>query len=137
MTQRKTTPLVFRATERERNALDNLINIYNQDRDRPRQVNRNQLLQSAVRNLIGLGPAFLSEEVLVLKESNRYLLAIGRNLNQVVRKIHSGEVGTDRLTKKRLDALTAAIQDQRNALDALVEHNKKRGQSPLFVRNDT
>ena len=51
------------------------------------------VLISMFRAQIMQDPYLNAEEILLLKDANKQLLAIGRNLNQIVRAIHSGDYG--------------------------------------------
>lgn len=131
----KTEAVRYRATPKEIERLDAVIEERNRqalERDPlARPTNRNKVLQALTRNFVGLGPAFLSDELLTLQESNRRLLAIGRNLNQVVKKIHSGEIQPDALSVKYLEGVALYVRNMKDSLDKLVEQNAKRGQLPM------
>jgi hypothetical protein len=131
----KTEAARFRATEQELIKLDETIDARNElkasENPAAKPTNRNKVLQTLVRNFAGLGPAFLSDELKELQESNRRLLGIGRNLNQVVKRIHSGEVSADVLTQRYLEELSEYVRETKESVDKLVEHNKKRGQVEL------
>lgn len=133
--EKKTRPIVFRAKEKELERLDDAIKVRNEIRqsENPlaKSINRNQVLQALTRNFVELGPAFLADELLELKETNRRLLGIGRNLNQVVKRIHAGEVSADTLTQRYLEEVAAYVRATKASVDKLVEHNQKRGQVEL------
>ena len=130
VTAKKTKVIRFRATDKEASMLDAFIAKRNAS-EASRPTNRNQVLQSLVRNCVGLSPDFLADELAVVKESNRNLLAIGRNLNQVIRRIHSGEATADILTIKYLNEITARMEANSKALSGLIKHCQKRGQTPF------
>lgn len=131
----KTEAARFRATATELKKLDDTIKARNEIRvsENPlaKPINRNQVLQALTRNFVELGPAFLADELLELKETNRRLLGIGRNLNQVVKRIHAGEVSADALTQRYLEEVAAYVRSTKASVDKLVEHNQKRGQVEL------
>jgi len=130
MKNKKTRPIVFRATEYECEKLDELVTQYNSREKNTGRINRNQLLQAAVRNLVGLGPEFLNPEIQALKETNRYLLGIGRNVNQLVKKIHQGELEADAFTEKYLKTIAAYVVESREHIETIVQRNQKRAQIP-------
>jgi len=136
MKKLKTEVVRFRATETELKSLDGKIKHFNDSTKALKPLNRNLVLQSLVRNFSGLGPSFFLDEIAAVKESNRHLLAIGRNLNQVVKRIHCGEMTADHLTLRYLDDITARIDRNRSSLDRLIEHSQKRGQSEFFMGDD-
>ncbi len=119
----------FKATQTE---FDSLVSAVAEMKENSTgKVNRNLVMQALVRNFIDLGPAFLADELLELKETNRRLLGIGRNLNQVVKRIHAGEVSADTLTQRHLEEVAAYVRTTKDSVDKLVEHNQKRGQIEL------
>lgn len=132
MSNKKTKPLVFRATEKERQLLDELVANYNANVENSKRINKNQLMQAMVRNLIGLGPEFLKPELHALKETNRCLLGIGRNVNQIVKKIHQGELPADTLSEKYLKTIAAYVTESRDNIEQIVQRNQRRAQLPLI-----
>jgi hypothetical protein len=114
----------------ERSLLDTLVAEYNSGKENAQQINRNQLLQVAVRNLVDLGPEFLNPEIQALKETNRYLLGIGRNVNQLVKKIHQGELDVDAFTENYLKTIAAYVVESREHIETIVQRNQKRAQVP-------
>jgi len=129
-TNKKTESLRFRVTENERVALDALVDKYNERNGNVGVINRSQMLQVAVRNLVDLGPEFLNPEIQALKETNRYLLGIGRNINQLVKKIHQGELEVDAFTEKYLKTIAAYVVESREHIETIVQRNQKRAQVP-------
>lgn len=55
------------------------------------QTTRSKLLRKIIRELIGQGPDLLDHEWLVLEKLLYQLSALGRNLNQYVKAIHTGQ----------------------------------------------
>ncbi|MES9903233.1 MAG: hypothetical protein ABW168_11250 [Sedimenticola sp.] len=132
---KKTEVLRFRITPEEIKRLDNIIAQRNKlkakENSKTKPINRSQVLLSLTRNFVCLGPDFLDDEVLSLKESNRLLLAIGRNLNQVIRKIHSGDITANELTEGYLKKLHDHVDLTKKSINKLVEQNVKRGQTEI------
>lgn len=129
MNELKSEALRFRVTKDEKAGLKKLVDSINRTLPDNQKINTNQLLQVIVRNSIELGPAFLTHELSVLKETNRYLLGIGRNINQIVKKINSGELNAVRaLDDKYLRTIGAYIVESRNQIDTIVRVNHRRGQ---------
>jgi hypothetical protein len=124
----KTKAIVFRTTEKESADLEMILDARNNLESSKVRINKNQVLQLLLRNFVRLGPNFLKDEVLALKESNRNLLSIGRNINQVVKKIHTGELEANQLTIKYLDEILRRVDANRGALKLLVDQSEKRGQ---------
>lgn len=133
MKELKTENVRVRLTKTELNLLDNLVNEINSKPDISKKTNRNKLIQCFIRNAVDLSPAFLDQELEELKETNKNLLAIGRNLNQITRKINSGHLSVDQLTEDYLKNLVGYIVQSRKRIVSLVEHNKKRGQTKYIL----
>ncbi len=82
-----------------------------------------QALRRQVRIAVSHGPHFCGDELLVLRDSSRQLLAIGRNLNQVVRKMHQdGLVVPDSL----IENLLAYTTNLRTAFDQVSARSTQR-----------
>lgn len=128
----KSESLRFRVTESERMQLEDLVRRYNQALGEEHAINKTQLLQMMLRNVIDLGPEFLKPELQALKETNRCLLGIGRNVNQIVKKIHQGELPADTLTEKYLKTIAAYVTESRDNIEQIVQRNQRRAQLPLM-----
>src|ERR1035438_7681767 len=53
---------------------------------------RSKLLKKIIRELIGLGPDLLDQEWKAFEDLVYQLAAVGRNLNQLLKAIHTGKV---------------------------------------------
>lgn len=71
------------------------------------------------RAYISEEPYLNEQEILLLKDANTQLLAIGRNLNQIARKINSGEFKTE-LDSQYLEQLIRACQNHENYFRGLI-----------------
>ncbi|MDK4565385.1 plasmid mobilization relaxosome protein MobC, partial [Kingella kingae] len=71
------------------------------------------------RAYISEEPYLNEQEILLLKDANTQLLAIGRNLNQIARKINSGEFKT-KLDIQYLEQLVIACQNHENYYRGLI-----------------
>ena len=71
------------------------------------------------RAYISEEPYLNEQEILLLKDANTQLLAIGRNLNQIARKINSGEFKT-KLDSQYLEQLVRACQNHENYYRGLI-----------------
>lgn len=54
-------------------------------------VKPSRLHRKLIREVSGCGPDFLKEELEPVRDAARQLAAVGRNLNQITRKLNSGE----------------------------------------------
>ena len=80
-------------------------------------------LRRQVRVAITHGPHFCGEELLVLRDSNRQLMAVGRNLNQVVRKMHQDGLV---IPNSLIENLEAYITNLRIAFDLVSARSTQR-----------
>lgn len=74
------------------------------------------LIRGRLMDLPTPGDAELAE----LRESNRQLAAIGRNLNQIAHAVNIDENNRQRLTGETLEALLGAVQREQRAVQAQV-----------------
>lgn len=70
-------------------------------------------------------PVMVHDEVIALRESSRYLLAIGRNVNQIAKALNENFYETDRVKMEILKELEAAIQQTDDRIDELVRTSQK------------
>jgi hypothetical protein len=61
-----------------------------------------------------------------LRESNRQLAAIGRNLNQLVRALNSDARATNRITRAEIKTLAEQIEEHKTKVATLLEQNLNR-----------
>jgi len=79
------------------------------------QTNRSRLLRKVIRELIGEGPDLLDNEMKVFLDAVYQLASLGRNLNQLLKLVHSGQV----MVSSQEQTLMESIRDQ-------VEYLKKQ-----------
>jgi hypothetical protein len=84
------------------------------------------LLLRQVRILITKEPHFSKAEIAELRNSNQQLIAIGRNLNQIVQQINAGLVTDSRLSQKYIEQLTAYIDDVSTSVRQLTAKTLQR-----------
>ena len=65
------------------------------------------------------------DEVIALRESSRYLLAIGRNVNQIAKALNETFYETDRVKVEMLKQLDQAIQNTDDKIDHLIRTSQK------------
>jgi len=71
-------------------------------------------------------PVLPYEELCTLKETNRELAAIGRNLNQFVRLMHTREDEFDRIRLEHITQVRELIHEVRTNLDALIRSSQNQ-----------
>lgn len=79
-------------------------------------------------NLIG-EPVMTDAELLVLRASNRELVAIGRNINQIAKSLNRDFYETEQVRLDKLDELSRTIAATRNAVRALVKASQSAWES--------
>lgn len=83
-------------------------------------------LLNLVRARLTKSSRFSQSELNELREANRQLLAIGRNLNQYIRAMHEDASPQKPLSGAYVDALKARVDDQARRISALISKNKSR-----------
>lgn len=114
----KTSALVFRVTDEEKAALKSLAEAAG--------VSVSDLLRRMARESISHGPDFFIEDRNLIIGMTRMLSSLGRNINQIARKVNSGQCKMDPLSEKKLGEISAAVQATRLTLKKTVENAKKR-----------
>lgn len=87
---------------------------------------RSEFLLGLVRARLTKKPHFSYVELNNLREANMHLLAIGRNLNQMVRAIHAGTADSKRFSARYANDLKKLISKQARAISELIKRNKER-----------
>lgn len=75
-------------------------------------------------NVLG-EPVVVGEEVSALRESSRYLLAIGRNINQIAKALNETFYETERVKIEMLNDLKKAIENTDDRIDQLIKTSQK------------
>lgn len=88
--------------------------------------NKTRWATSVILSALHRDPVLTNDEIQVLRESNRELAAIGRNLNQVSRKINIEFREGENLKKEAIDALSQRIEDHKNLVSDLLSRNMNR-----------
>jgi hypothetical protein len=81
---------------------------------------------SLVLSALHREPVLNSDEIAVLRESNRQIAAIGRNLNQLVRALHTDARISNRITRAEVKILGDQIEDHVSKVAELLEKNLNR-----------
>ncbi len=87
---------------------------------------RSNLLRRAVREIIGRPADLLEKELAGLDEAVYQLRAVGRNLNQITRAMHLGELKEGQLNAALLEELKQTVEQLANRTDELVEKSRLR-----------
>ncbi|WP_107329151.1 plasmid mobilization relaxosome protein MobC [Metapseudomonas otitidis] len=81
-------------------------------------------IASLVQSNVSKAPVMNEKELRVLRESNRELAAVGRNVNQIARHLNAALYQADRVSLDALSKLPAAVSATRRAISALVKASK-------------
>ncbi len=81
---------------------------------------------SVIRQALNSTPALSQSDIQVLRESNRELAAIGRNLNQVAHAINIDPRHGDKVTPELFEALTVHIQSHRSKTSRVLDASLNR-----------
>jgi metal-responsive CopG/Arc/MetJ family transcriptional regulator len=87
---------------------------------------RSNLLRRAVREIINRPADLLERELVGLDEAVYQLRAIGRNLNQVTRAIHLGELKDAQLNGALIESLQQAVDQLASRVTELAEKSRLR-----------
>jgi hypothetical protein len=87
---------------------------------------RSSFLLGLIRARLNKFPHFNTDELNQLRDANRQLLAIGRNLNQIVAAINAGRIKDSKLSERYCNDINARIDSQRKAIDKLIKFNLER-----------
>ena len=114
----KTISLSFRFTPAEKDALFKLAE--------QRGVSASELVRRLVRESVFHGPTFFDDQISEAFKLRHEVAAVGRNLNQITKRVHSGQITADPVKFEMIQALllnySAVSKLMRNVLQA----SKKR-----------
>jgi len=75
-----------------------------------------------VRSILNKKPNFAAEEISILRESNREMAAIGRNLNQIAKAINIDWREVERLKRADIKELSNDLLKHRRYVGGLIDH---------------
>jgi hypothetical protein len=90
------------------------------------QTSRSQLLRKMIRELIGEGPDLLPQEFKVLDEAVYQIAAIGRNLNQLLRAVHAGQVKAVPQDQTLMGEILNRIESLKNEFLIVMDRSRNR-----------
>ncbi len=71
-------------------------------------------------------PILSKPEIQALRESNRYLAAIGRNLNQMTRVLNIDFRQSNKVTREMIEELNSRLENHKAEVSKLIDKNCKR-----------
>ena len=89
-----------------------------------------QWARSVIKYALNSDPILPDNAVYALRESNRQLAAIGRNLNQIARVLNTDHSAVNALKENMIIALSTTIQEHRKTVTDLIHYNS----DPLHER---
>ncbi|HCI4281960.1 TPA: plasmid mobilization relaxosome protein MobC [Klebsiella variicola subsp. variicola] len=81
---------------------------------------------SVISQALDNKPVLNDEEANTIRASNRELSAIGRNLNQIARKLNIEFRDSDRLSAEAIERLSDAIEQHKTAVAIFLDKSQKR-----------
>lgn len=115
----KTGKVTVRLTESERVKLLDKI-------EREGYENPTKWTTALVRAALHREPVLTDDELAALRESNRELAAIGRNLNQVARALNIEFRESDKLKQEAIEKMAERIDQHKEQVAALLNRNMSR-----------
>jgi hypothetical protein len=95
------------------------------DRAAARRMSTSRWIASLVQSNLIRDPVLTEPELLAVQAASRELAAIGRNLNQIARRLNDAFYETERVRIDLLSDLAESIKQERQAIRALVRASKQ------------
>ncbi|RLV58249.1 plasmid mobilization relaxosome protein MobC [Parashewanella curva] len=89
-------------------------------------VNQTNWASACILAKLHRSPILSVEEMQVLRESNRQLSAIGRNLNQIAKVLNIEFRESDKITKEMIEMLSHRIDKHKDKVYKLLDKNRTR-----------
>ena len=94
------------------------------------QTTPSRLIRKVVRDTIGFGPDLMPQDLKVVGEAVNQLAALGRNLNQLLRCIHQGQVKVASDTEIGVQGICDAVLKLKSELQQVFDRSRFRLVSP-------
>ncbi|RLV57998.1 plasmid mobilization relaxosome protein MobC [Parashewanella curva] len=94
-------------------------------------INPTSWVKASVTASLQRNPIITDSEVNALRESNRQLAAIGRNLNQIARVLNIEFRESNKVTKDMIEMLTKRLNSHRTKVNKLIHQSYHRWQLEL------
>ncbi|MCF6221741.1 MAG: plasmid mobilization relaxosome protein MobC [Robiginitomaculum sp.] len=114
----KTVSLSFRFNPAEKAALYKLAE--------QRGVSASVIVRRLVREAVFHGPTFFGDELSEIYKLRRELSAIGNNLNQIARRVHSGHCTVDPISLEMIKTLLVNYKKVSRLMSAVLQASKFR-----------
>ncbi len=90
------------------------------------QTNRSRLLRKVIRELIGEGPDFLPHEMKHFDEAVYQLASLGRNLNQLLKLLHSGQVKVSSPEQTLMEGIRDQVEQLKKKTLTVIDRTRER-----------
>ena len=94
------------------------------------QTTPSRLIRKVVRDTIGFGPDLMPQDLKVVGEAVNQLAALGRNLNQLLRCIHQGQLKVASDTEIGVQVLSDAVLKLKTELQQVFDRTRFRLVAP-------
>jgi hypothetical protein len=94
------------------------------------QTTPSRLIRKVVRDTIGLGPDLMPQDLKMVGEAINQLAALGRNLNQLLRCIHQGQLKVTSDTEIGVQGLCDAVLQLKSELQQVFDRSRFRLVAP-------
>ncbi len=89
-------------------------------------LSQSNWIRASVMANIFREPVLSQDEVQALRESNRYLAAIGRNLNQMTRVLNIDFRQSNKVNREFIEELNRRIENHKDEVSKLIDKNCRR-----------
>ncbi|MBM7072421.1 plasmid mobilization relaxosome protein MobC [Shewanella sp. 202IG2-18] len=89
-------------------------------------VSQSNWVRASIMSNLYRDPVLSDDEIKTLRESNRELAAVGRNLNQIARVLNIDFRHSDKITREMIEILDNKINDHKAMVNNLINKNCRR-----------
>jgi hypothetical protein len=90
------------------------------------ETTRSRLLRKIIRESIGEGPDLLPQEMKPFEEAVFQLAALGRNLNQLLKLVHSGQVKADSQELMLMEGIRTQVELLKKETLTVIDRSRER-----------
>ena len=90
------------------------------------QTNRSRLLRKVIRESIGEGPDLLPNEMKVFQDSVYQLASLGRNLNQLLKLLHTGQVKVSSQEQVLMEGIRDQVERLKKETLTVIDRTRER-----------
>ncbi len=90
------------------------------------ETSRSRLLRKVIRESIGEGPDLLPHEMKVFEEAVFQLAALGRNFNQLLKLVHSGQVQVGSQEQMLLEGVREQVERLKRETLTVIDRTRER-----------